>query len=158
MALLSLRFPPPMKNLNLGRQCVNSNSWKVFSLTLKIASKASVKLHTFFLFTSLIFKSLTCLFACLLTHLITYTDDSIMVTDFIRGQSPQIINIQKRMIFTPTLTNKLDISVWMYFFLCTVKVTRKRVPQKLYWYQKIKKCINQWVVAVFCSLLILREW
>ena len=27
MALLSLRFPPPIKNLNLGRQRGNSNSW-----------------------------------------------------------------------------------------------------------------------------------
>lgn len=66
-----------------------------------------------FLFTYFLTYLLVYLLACLLICLL---GDSGMVTGFIRGQLPQILKIQNRMIFTPTLTNKLDISNTDVFF------------------------------------------
>lgn len=66
---------------------------------------------------------------------------------------------QKSHDFHPNMNQKLDIFsmdvLHRNSFVCTVNATRKRVPRKNY--QKMNKCINQWVVAVFYTLLILKK-
>lgn len=60
---------------------------------------------------------LTCLFACLPTHLFAYTDDRVMLSSFITGQSPQIIKIKNHMIFVPTSCNNVFFLIRCVFFL-----------------------------------------
>ena len=59
---------------------------------------------------------LTCLFACLPTHLFAYTDDRVMLSSFITGQSPQIIKIKNHMIFVPTSCNNVFFLIRCVFF------------------------------------------
>ena len=61
---------------------------------------------------------LTCLFACLPTHLFAYTDDRVMLSSFITGQSPQIIKIKNHMIFIPTSCNNVFFWSGVFFFCC----------------------------------------
>ena len=60
---------------------------------------------------------LTCLFACLPTHLFAYTDDRVMLSSFITGQSPQIIKIKNHMIFVPTSCSNVFFLIRCVFFL-----------------------------------------
>lgn len=75
-----------------------SNSLGAFDLIHYIASKVSEKSHTF-----LLAYFLTCLVACLPTHLFAYTDDRVMLLSFITGLSPQIIKNTKSYYFFPNI-------------------------------------------------------
>ena len=93
------------------------------SLDADILSNKPEKSHTF-----LLAYFLTCLVACLPTHLFAYTDDRVMLLSFITGLSPQIIKNTKSYYFFPNIMQQCFFFWSSVFFFSDVFIKKAWLP------------------------------